>query len=133
MRGMRFTAHAIVPAAVAVWLMSLANGFAEGAHYCTYVSRSFTTPVVLVPDPKSIAHLWRGTYNCFGATATNQQVMYFTAAPREHSEAFTGRPLLFDWDEDGALLLVDTHGMHCAVTVEYWSEDGTCPAAAAGK
>ena len=127
---MRFIAHAIVPGAVAAWLMSLANGFAEGAHYCTYVSRSFTTPVVLVPDPKSISHLWRGTYSCFGATATNQQVMYFTAAPREHSEAFTGKPLLFDWDEDGALLLVDTHGMHCAVTVEYWSEDGTCPAAA---
>jgi hypothetical protein len=127
---MRFTAHTIVLGAVAALLMSPVSGFAEGARYCTYLSRSFTTPVVLVPDPKSISHLWRATYNCFAATATNQQIMYFTAAPREHSEAFTGKPLLFDWDEDGAFLLVDTHGMHCAVTVEYWSEDGTCPDAA---
>ena len=130
---MRFMAPRTVLGGVALGFLSAPPGLAEGAHYCAYVSRSFTTPVVLVPDPKSIAHLWRGTYNCFGATATNQQVMYFTAAPREHSEAFTGKPLLFDWDEDGALLLVDTHGMHCAVTVEYWSEEGTCPAAAAGK
>jgi hypothetical protein len=130
MRGMRLIANTIVPGTVAAWLMSTANGFAEGAHYCTYVSRSFTTPVVLVPDPKSISHHWRATYNCFSATASNLQIMYFTAAPREHSEAFSGKPLLFDWDEDGALLLVDTHGMDCAVTVEYWSEDRTCPATA---
>ena len=37
---------------------------------------------------------------------------------------------VFDWDEDGALLLVDTHGMDCAVTVEYWSDDGRCAATA---
>jgi hypothetical protein len=120
----------MLPGAAAVSLLSSMPALAEAAHYCTYVSRSFTTPVVLVPDPKAISHLWRGTYNCYSASATNQQVMYFTAAPREHSEAFTGKPLLFDWDEDGALLLVDTNGMHCAVTVEYWSDDGTCPAAA---
>lgn len=127
---MRFIAHMIVPGVLAAGLMSAPNVSAEGAHYCTYLSRSFTTPVVLVPDPKSISHHWRATYNCLSATATNLQVMYFTAAPREHSEAFTGKPLLFDWDEDGALLLVDTHGMDCAVTVEYWSEDGSCPAPA---
>ena len=120
----------MLPGAALVSLLGIAPGLAEGAHYCTYLTRSFTTPVVLVTDPKSISHQWRGTYNCYSATATNQQVMYFTAAPREHSEAFTGKPLLFDWDEDGALLLVDTHGMRCAVTVEYWSDDGTCPAAA---
>ena len=120
----------ILPGAALVWLLGISPGLAEGAHYCTYLTRSLTTPVVLVTDPKSISHQWRGTYNCYSATATNQQVMYFTAAPREHSEAFTGKPLLFDWDEDGALLLVDTHGMRCAVTVEYWSDDGTCPAAA---
>jgi len=125
MPGMRSIAPMV---AVMIGVALSGGASAEGAHYCTYVSRTFTTPVVLVPDPKSIAHLWRGTYNCFRADATNQQVMYFTAAPREHAEAFTGKPLLFDWDEDGALLLVDTHGMRCAVTVEYWSEDGTCPA-----
>jgi hypothetical protein len=123
-------ALAILPGVVVALLSSGPPGHAEGARYCTYLSRSFTTPVVLVADPKSISHLWRGTYNCYSTGATNQQVMYFTAAPREHSEAFTGKPLLFDWDEDGAFLLVDTHGMHCAVTVEYWSDDGTCPAAA---
>ena len=122
---MRFEAYTTL-AATAATLLGATNAFAESARYCTYVSRTFTTPAVLVPDPKSIAHLWRGTYNCFRADATNQQVMYFTAAPREHAESFTGKPLLFDWDEDGALLLVDTHGMRCAVTVEYWSEDGTC-------
>jgi len=110
--------------------MSPLSVSAEGAHYCTYLSRSLTAPVVLVPDPKSISHHWRATYNCFSATSTNLQVMYFTAAPREHSEAFSGKPLLFDWDEEGALLLVDTHGMDCAVTVEYWSEDGHCSATA---
>lgn len=124
---MRGPAKTILTAS-ALFVFGAANLHAEGARYCTYVSRTFTTPVVLVPDPKSIAHLWRGTYNCYRADATNQQVMYFTAAPREHSESFTGKPLLFDWDEDGALLLVDTHGMRCAVTVEYWSEDGSCPA-----
>ena len=127
---MSFIARIVVPGALAAWLMSPLSVSAEGAHYCTYLSGSFTTPVVLVPDPKSISHHWRATYNCFRATATNLQVMYFTAAPREHSEAFSGKPLLFDWDEDGALLLVDTHGMDCAVTVEYWSENATCPAAA---
>jgi hypothetical protein len=122
--------HWIVLAAAAAWLAVIGGARAESARYCIFLSRSFTTPVVLVQDPKSISHQWRGTYNCFSATATNQQVMYFTAAPREHAEAFTGKPLLFDWDEDGALLLVDTHGMRCAVTIEYWSEDGSCAAAA---
>jgi hypothetical protein len=106
-----------------------AAGAAPVAKYCMLVSKTFTAPATLVADPKSIAHLWRASYNCFRADYSNQQVMYFTAAPLGHSEAFTGKPLLFDWDDNGAFLLIDVrNGASCAVTVEYWSEDGKCTA-----
>src|SRR5262249_37864697 len=50
------SARLLLSNAMAV-LIAASSAAAEGAHYCTYLSRSFTTPVVLVPDPKSIAHL----------------------------------------------------------------------------
>lgn len=96
--------------------------------YCPYFTGTLVAPRVLVPDPKSVSHMWRASYNCWKSPDySNQQLMYFTAAPRKHSEAFPQNQMFFDWDEDGALLLVDvTGGITCAVEVEYWSEDGNC-------
>jgi hypothetical protein len=80
------------------------------------MSATFTTPVVLVLTRKRSPTSGARPCNCFRAER-HQRVMY-RRRPREHTRSFTGKPL-FGQDEDGALLLVDTHGIRCAVTVEY--------------
>ena len=123
---------AIAPAFLTHPGRSLAGEAKPGQpQYCSYVSQTYEAPAILVPSPKSISHAWRASYNCWREGYSNQQLMYFTADPVGHQKAFDISAFLFDWDDDGALLLVDVkRGTKCAVTVDYWSEDGSCSAKA---